>query len=673
VPIEVSPNRIELSDLTGGYTPDPSEAAIPTNAAAEALNLLPEPWGNELRLRAGFSRIASAARISTITTHWIRQVYYYEVIDSGTRKRYLMCVLTNNTDAAQNNIQIWAYDLVADTFTRVDTADRQWAKAKTEHWGAVIEGTFYGGTRGELPYRWHPTNGWSASPTTPSADTWVDSIAPGAGEKARNYAFKKGSDVVISGTYYKAARGIRYKTWESGQRYSKGERVSNKVAIGGQTYWRSWECILSHTAAAGNSPGDGADTATYWKARRLANVKNADSELTDDWFYNPVAGKTSVGAYHGNRLWLRRDDNDNWARLQYSAPAKPERDALIADLDWDPKDWAAVDDNEGDGGGWLTVPFSGKGDSIRALQSFGNYLIIAGRWQSYVLSGTNESTWTLRKLGDYGSVGPKAICELDGLVYQLGRHGVLTVTDGTSMQPVPGMEKARKWMKDQLDDSIGHANNAFPTLLGHDGRLWISMPDPSAPTTSTTIVYDPRTASWWELDLRIMDMAKGEDGGTERLFFSTDISALGGAKYPTMFQYKDDPGNEVYTDDDQNGGSATTTADISWHWRSAWFQFGTTRNERRLRRAWALVGGEAAQSVIVRLFRNFNTTYRTTTTRTLTGQATQEAEFVEAQVGQGEGTYYAAGIRVSGTANAVTSLHGVGIDTEPVRSGRFHK
>jgi hypothetical protein len=677
--IEVAPNRIELSDLTGGYAPDPAQAAIAVNATPNVNNMLPEPWGSELRLRAGFARL-SAGRIA-LTTHWLRHLNYYETIDSGARKRYLIAVLTNGTDAAANNIRIYAYDLIADTFTRIDTVGRSWAKANTEHWYAIVEGTYYGGTRGEEVYSWHPTNGWDATATTPgnSLGTWVDSLNPGGSEIARDYAFKKGQVVLYGGAYYKAGRDIRYKTWESGQEYTRGEKVSRKIDEGtGDTYWHSYECTKGHTAASATAPGTGADYAAKWKKVRLQNILDDDSDLTNDWFYQPVAAKASVGAYHGNRMWVRRDDNDNWARLQYSAPAKPERDALIADLDFDPTDWAAVDDNEGDGGGWLTIPFSGKGDAIRALYSLGNYLIIAGRWQSYVLSGLNESTWTLRKLGNYGATSVQSITELDGLVYMLGRHGVLAMTDGTAIQEVPGMEKIRKYLKNQLDlvleaSTPSSGENWFPTLSSHDGRIFISLPQGDAPSSSTTLVYDPRTQSWWSLDIPILDMATGEAGGTEKLWFSTTQHATG-SQNPTAFLYQDDPGNEVYTDDDWQGVSGTpSTSDIAWVHKSAWFQYGTTRNERRLRKAWVLIAGEEDDTVAVTMYRNFVSSARTTVTRTLLGTNDYEAEFIEGVVGQGDGTTYATAIQVAGSANDRISLHGYGVDTEPVRSGRFHR
>jgi len=670
MPIEVAPNRIELSTINGGFSPDGEEGALPLDQSPDVLNMLLDPATGSPELRKGFTRL-SAGRINSLSaSHWIRHVNYYEVIVNQVRKRYLVCILTNGVAASANNIQVWVYDLMLDTFTRVDTAGRSWANAKSEHWFAVVEGTYYGGTRSEVIYSWHPTDGWDADPTTPSVKTWVDAVDGGvtpASQYGRDNAFKKGQKVLYSGKYYSALRGIRFKTWESGERYNKGEKVSVKATTG-STYWRSFVCIKSHTSGAASKPRDGADTATYWKKLRLKNVKDEDGEITSDWAYMPLPGKGVVGVYHGSRMWVRHDDSDNWARLQYSAPAKPEKDALISDLDFRPTDWAPVDDNQGDGGGWMTIPFA-HGDAIRGLYSYGSYLLIFGRWQTFVLAGTNEQTWTLRPLSHKGVIGPASMTEHDGLVYYLSLDGFLMRTDGTSSEEVPGFEKVREYIKDKVDQCLQNTTyNWYPQVVSYGGYVIMSFPDPDG--VNRSMAYHPKTGSFWLLDIPILDMTPGTQTRTERLYFSTAITGAASQR-PCLFVYLDDPGNEVFTDDDDEAVSATaSTNDISWNYRTAWFQFGTTRNERRIRRAWALVAGEAGEVVDVSGYRAFNPTAVYTVNRTLTGQATQQAEFVE---GKSMQTTYATALKVGGTANAQLALHGFGIDTERVRGRRFHK
>jgi hypothetical protein len=166
-------------------------------------------------------------------------------------------------------------------------------------------------------------------------------------------------------------------------------------------------------------------------------------------------------------------------------------------------------------------------------------------------------------------------------------------------------------------------------------------------------------------------MAVGEKGRAQRMWFVSPITLAGSTQTPTVFEYKDDPGSETYTDDDWEGGSSTLTDDIDYSWRSAWFSFGLAHNQRRLRRVWALVAGEAAHAVSLNMYRNYSTTAITTTSRTLTGQATRQAEYIEGKVGQTTQAS-ALGMKLSGSANAQFAIHGVGLDTEPIRT-RFHR
>lgn len=669
--MEVAPNRIELTELSGGYAPDPPEASLAPNQSPDVFNLLPDPGTKSAELRKGFTRL-SAGRLSALAaSHYIRHVNYYETYVSGARKRYLVCILTDGTSNS-NNVRVYVYDLLADTFTRVDTAGRTWANPKTEHWFTIIEGTYYGGTAGEKIYSWHPTAGWNADPTTPNVKDWQDDVDDAintATEYARDYAYPNNTIVKSGAKYYKVARGIRYKKWNVDDSYTKGELVSRKAVWGATTtYWKSFKCIKSHEATAAKAPGTGADWKTYWKKVRLTNILDDDSEITQDWFFNPLPAKTTAGVYHGTRLFLRRNDEDNRSRLQYSAPAKPERNQEIADLTWRPEDWAAVDNTRGDGGGWLDVPFSQKGDAIRALVSYGSYLLIFGRWQTYVLSGLNENSWTLRKLGDFGALGPQSAIEHQGLVYSLSAHGTLAVTDGTTQEEVPNMGVVREWLKDRIDKiMVGEDTfNWHPAVLSYGRFVWVTLPDNNG--TDRTLVHDPETNSFWNTNLRILDAAVGEKGRTQRMWFSAPITGAAGQS-PTLFQYKDDPGNELWTDDDWQGGASTLTDGIVWRYRAAWMQFGATRNERRIRRVWALIGNGGTQNITIDQYRNYSTSSAATTvTRALAGSP--EAQFVEGKSSMADS--HAVGIKVSGTSSVEVSLQGLGVDTEPRRT-RYHK
>lgn len=691
----VQPNRIEQTDFSGGWAPDPPEAAIPENASSDVMNLLPDPGSGVPTLRKGFERLAASFQGpgSALHNHWLRHLNYMEVIDGAHRHRFLICIFMNGHDDTNNNVQVWAYELKNDIFKRIDDSGRAWNRANQEHWYAIIQGVYYGGTRSDPMYSWNPefdggdwdpaASVWNDDPSTGDWKTWVDDIDAGVNtntEYGRDYAFKPRTKVFIGSKGYVNSRGIRYKAWEDGQHYSVGDRVSRHDAwgqSGSDNYWKSFRCTQGHKSDAGSfKPGDGSsDDDSHWEKIRLSNILDDDDDITEDWFFNPGAAQSRVGTFHGERLWLRRDDEDNHSRLQYSAPLRPERNQEIADLTFDPTDWAAVDDVDGDGGGWLDFR-SGDGDAIRALLSFGNYLIVAKRWTTFVISGTNEQTWTVRVLGKGGALAPGSICEHEGLAYFLGPSGSLYVTDGTSMQEAPGTEKVRNFIKDKLDRLLLKIDdfNWQPNLVSYGRFIWITLPDDNA--ADRTLVYDPRTGSFWQTDIPMLDVTTGANYRAQRMWFSTAYTGEPGQ--PGIFQYLDDPGDEVYTDDDRDmaPGNINPELDITWRWKSPWYQFGATRNERRIRRTWALMKASRHMDVRIKGYRNFDTdtdldlegddaNYQ----KNRTADGRTGGEFVE---GKTMPNSYSVSIKVAGDANDNVALLGLGIDTEPIRT-RFHR
>lgn len=666
MPITPVPNRIELSNFIGGYNPDASEAAVGVNESPDLSNLLLDRASGHPVARTGYARLP-ASFASAPTTHWIRHLNYFERISSGQRERWLVAILSDGTDT-MDNIQVWVYSLDNDTFERVDTVGRTWSHSKTEHWASAIEGIFYGGTRGEPMYSWSPDAGWEPDAAANNVKTFVDAIDDAvdtATEYAKDYAFKKGTKVLYQSDYYQTNESIRYDTWDNDNGYSPGDLVSRKTTWDvTSSYWKSFKCIKRHqSSVVVTYPGTGTDWKLYWKKVKIGLPQNDDGDTDASWFFLPLAAKTSVGIFYGQRLWLRRDDEDDWSRLQYSAPLKPEKDQDIADLRFDPSDWAAHDDIDGDGGGWLPQLSQQRGDAIRALSVINQMLVIAMRWETHVLVGTDESQWTIRRVGDYGCTGPQAIAELAGVIYMLAPAGTLVMTDGTSVREVPGAEKVRKFLKARLDELLvgEDVRNWQPTLTAYDHKLWITLPTnpDGADVGSITVVYDPEAQSFWLTDLPVLDIAVGPQMRADRMFFSTPYEGSGGK--PTIFKYADDPGDEIYTDDDPNGGGVVTTA-IPWNFRSSWFQFGAAHRERRIRRAWALLDTDA--DVTVDEFRDFVTSPETTVTRTATNTGFREGKALD-------GTVHAIAIEASGAAAPATLL-GFGIDTEPIRT-RFHR
>jgi hypothetical protein len=676
VPIEIAPNRIDLTQLDGGFQPDTPESAVPLNASPDMTNLLLEHGGSSPETRKGFERLVAGQ--SSLTAHTVRSLFFYECINDGTRLRHLVAVMSDGTSGA-NNVQVWAYDLINDTFERVDDPGRVWEQPNSPHWGIVVGNKFYGGVRGDAIYEWHPITGWVDDPTAnQDLVTWVDDInddVDTATEIARDYAYRKGRKVVFEDEEYATVKGIRYAKWNSDEAYKKGDRVSRRHVWGSSTtYWKSFECITSHKGdTARNAPGSGTGWRSFWKKIRLDDILDEDGDLTEDWTFAGNGIQSSVGVFYADRLHIRRDNEDSRSTVQYSAPLTTKdaegKRRKMPELVWNPQDWAAVDTIDGEGGGWYPV-MPGKGDAIRDMHEMGNYLVIAKRWTTFVLSGRSEQTWSQRKLGNLGAVALGSLTELDSLVYGLAPTGALWVTDGTDQREVPGSEKAREFIKERIDRLLETTpedddERWMPQVFAYDRRIWVSLPDAfdAADPDDITMVYDPLTESWWKLDLPILTATTGAADRAERLFFSTPKRS-GKA---TLFVYGDDPGDLVFTDDDPLGGDTPLTTAIPWHYRTAWIQFGAREQDRRIRRMWALV--KTAVNVTLDGYRNFITSSSAYgVTRSFdSGHGTS---FIE---GKHMADSHAVALKVAGTAaTGGPSLVGVGVDTQPRRT-RWHR
>jgi len=675
VPIEIAPNNIELDRLDGGFSPDTPEPGVAANASPDMLNLLLEAGSHAPETRKGYERL-SAGR-SSLTGHYVKNLYFYETIDANNRRRFLIAIMSNGAEAA-DNVQVWAYDLEANTFERVDTAGRQWENPKSPHWSVVVSGVYYGGVRGDVIYSYHPTEGWNDDPTAlVDPKSWVDAInddVDTASEFARDYAFKGPKQKVeLDGEFYSPLHGIRFDKWDDSAEYRKGDLVSRKhVWDTTESYWKSFEARRDHDAATGNAPGTGDGWRAYWKKIRLPNILDEDDNITRAWTDANIGVKSSVGVFYGDRMMVRRDNEDERNMVQYSAPLDLEKDGRIRDVEFDPTDWAAVDDlKSGEGGGW--VPFApGRGDAIRGMLDMGNYLVVSKRWRTDVLNGRSEQTWSIRKLGDQGVVALNCMTECDGLVYGLSHNGTLWVTDGTSLREVPGYEKTREFIKERIDRLLAATasdeddEHWMPSIFEYDHKVWLALPDTYAAGTpdDITLVYDPvpEGGSWWKLNLPILSATTGARNRARRLWIATPKRS-GNA---TVFEYQDDPGDLGFTDDDPLGGATPLTTAIAWHYRSSWFQWGLRHNERRVRRAWALL--KSAVGVTIKGYRDFDTTAVYTVNRSAGDDA---SDFYEGKaLGRAAS---ATAIQVSGTAaTGGPAIIGIGVDTEPIRT-RFHR
>lgn len=642
MPVVPAPNIIEIRDFTGGFQPDSPEASLEANALLDVLNLLPDKVTKTPALRKGFAAIATIDPTRKVQT--VRHYSYFT--QSGTRKNYLMCVATTGQNNVADNVRVYALDLDSGTVTQVSPANKVWASGDGRHWGETINGVYYGGGPKDPMYSWDGTT-WKDDAGAHDYKTMVDpsSSIDLNTQVPSDKAFEKGDRVRWSDANnpdaqsYVAITRNHFRKWKTGRKYQKGDKVTIKREwYTGKSWPKSFRCIKKHTADATNRPGDGTGPwQDYWKQLILDDPRDEEQRISGDWRVIPEAATTSVAVWHAHRLWLRYDDLAGLVgkvRVQYSAPSKPKRNSAINEFHWDPRDFSPRDDEMGEGGGWL--PDLQRAEPITALFSYGNYLLVFQRNAVYVLSGASEDSWMFRELATVGTVGPRAVVEHDGLVYFVGPAGMF-VTDGTQVVPVPG-ERAQEYIRRRLDGG----GNPHVCAWSYDGYVWVSLPGPTGQDPVETLVYDPSTQSFWKQSIVAYDAVRVRKKGKDYVYFVQPNSGV------------------VMVYGDPSTPATDNGAGISWKLRTAWWQFGTIREERRIRRTWVLA--KATNAPTIKGFRNFSATEAYSFTLPVATTPT----YVE---GRWMPDAYAVSFELSGVGPV--EVYGFGVDTQPRRI-RYH-
>src|ERR1051326_642300 len=226
MPFVTAPNIIEQSDFTGGYAPDPEAAALEAGQLIDTLNVLPDPAGSgALQVRKGFRRIRQ--ELTGDDGRYIKHIFRFR----GNDTSYLICVLVKEA-AEADNVQLWAIDLDDFSKQRIDDSGVTWSHPEKNHWGVGVQEVYYGGSPGNDVYSWDPaTDTWDATANVGNWKTVVDAVdgaVTTATEYGRDYAFNGKEKAFYNSDVFTPARSIRYDTWEDGQRYRVGDRVSNK-------------------------------------------------------------------------------------------------------------------------------------------------------------------------------------------------------------------------------------------------------------------------------------------------------------------------------------------------------------------------------------------------------------------------------------------------------------
>lgn len=659
MPLITQPALIEQSDFSGGWGPDGLNESTDPTVLLDVLNLLIDRHTGSLQTRDGYRRLRE--ELSTVTDgeditadHYVKQLAHFGT--EGTQ--YLIAVVVKNA-AEANNVQLFRINLSTNAGARIDDPGVTWANPTKMFWFQSIDGILYGGSKGNRMFSWHPTDGWDDDVSTPNTKEWVDDTGASvntASEYGRDFAWTGKEFVEYSGDIYMPTADIRYADWDEDDRYKKGDFVSCKL----NGYYRSYKCTADHQADAAKKPDSGADWNDYWDRKKLPKPVNDDGETSPQWAFIPESANTSISMWFADRLFLRFDGQGDNSRAQYSAPVKPDKNEDIPETTWNPRDWAPGNDNRGQGGGWVPFNDGAHGGAIQAMHAFGQYGIIFKRKSVWVISGQDESTWSVRRVArGIGCVGSQAKVELDGLVYFLDDQG-LSVTDGTQAEEVPANARIQQWIQHRLDSSLDQmqSDGAQPTLFKQDGFVGISIPDASNEDDPyVTLFYDPVTQSFWKTDLPVLDWQGYVDDGVHKAAFCRAPESDSDSPLDLVYVY--DKANADDTDD--TGEADYAAQDIPWYLSPAWLPFGTVRAERRIRRLWWVVKG--AMTMSITQYRNWQSSAEVDVDRT-----------APAVAGHIEGLWMADShvIRTGLEGpEAPAKIYGYGVDTEPRRL-RYH-
>jgi hypothetical protein len=277
---------------------------------------------------------------------------------------------------------------------------------------------------------------------------------------------------------------------------------------------------------------------------------------------------------------------------------------------------------------------------VEAAWSYGPYLLIFKRQSVWALTGFADENFNVRRLSRHvGAVGPQCVVELDGLVYFLSDDG-LYVTDGTAVEEVKGLGRVRQTLIARID--LMHAEGAAgnrrdPQMWVMDGQIWIALPKGG---TYITVVYDPRLQSFWQTNLPVQAAHMARAEGIPNLYFAAASTEV--RKYST----------------DKDG----TSTEIAWNLRTTWWPFGVLRQERRIRRVWAVVKG--VMTYTLSAFREWDESTAVTATRVVGGTNPTHIE------GKWLADSRAVQLVLSST-KAPARVYGLAVHTEPRRI-RYH-
>ena len=243
------------------------------------------------------------------------------------------------------------------------------------------------------------------------------------------------------------------------------------------------------------------------------------------------------------------------SRLHYSAIGDAET--------WDSLDWIDVDPDDG--------------DALWAVKAFGESLILFKSRACYVLSGTDDNTFSLYPLDrGIGTNAPRAVVARESKVIFFDPRTGVWEFDGAGFRPLS--DKILNYLLDGINADESHKSSAFI----HDSKYFLSVPWGADTSPSRTFVLDLRTESWTQYSYGLADAA--ERG---RITYGARPNDAAG----------------IYKMFDTYGDNGVA---ISSYFETAWLHPENEAVKQRLRRADFAFKATADVNMTVKMYRDFD-------------------------------------------------------------------
>lgn len=218
-----------------------------------------------------------------------------------------------------------------------------------------------------------------------------------------------------------------------------------------------------------------------------------------------------------------------------------------------------------------------NGQEITAAAAFGETIIIFKNRSIYLLSGSDENTFTLYPLDQQiGSISPYTVQNVGAELYFYDVNNGVFKFDGATFDKLD--DKISDYIADGINVSEAHKSVGFV----YRNRYWLSVPWGADTTPSRTFVYDSRTEAWTEYDYGVA----GAASAAAVLYGASPRDSVG-----------------IFTLD---SGTNDNGSNIDAYAYTAWFSPEDSPGvKNRIRRLDLAMSALAAQPITVEMYRDF--------------------------------------------------------------------